>query len=70
MSGQLRLSTYRWMVAIVALVMAFAIGAGNGGTVASASNVDADNSATQATAGNNGAPGSDLDTIAAQARSL
>lgn len=66
MSGQLRLSTYRWMVAIVALVMAFAIGAGNGGTVTSASNVDAGNSATQATAGNNGAPGSDLGKIAAQ----
>ena len=52
MSGQLRLNTYRWITGIVALVMAFAIGAANVG----AGNV----------AGNNGAPGSGLDKIAAQ----
>ncbi len=53
MDGQLRLKMYRWITGIVALLMAFAIGAAN---VTSAANVGA----------NNGAPGSLPDKIAAQ----
>ncbi|HST06466.1 MAG TPA: S-layer homology domain-containing protein [Chloroflexia bacterium] len=66
MSDHIRSVSYRWVIAIVALVMVFGIGAGNGGTVTNASTMNTGKSATQATTGNSEAPGADPDKLATQ----